>query len=568
MPPLSQLTVGPGAIPQRPPNMALGQGLSFGPAQGQNPSSTLMNSPLFAGIKPKQPGGVGTTNTNTLTKPYTAPASSQTASAPVVSSTLPQAPTVPLAAAPLNNTNSYGIDAKTGQPVGPANDPATPNTPPTQYAGIIGNLLNSTRNSPYNNTAGAALTGATGNSQQTYNQGYGAAQPLYGQISDAATELRNLQLAGVTGEKNIALEGGGAQIMGAADTALQAQLGGQEQAYATEIGNLGGVLNTAAGQQTTGIGGLNTAGGTAITGQGTVQSGLNQAAGLTQPQQNFPFVFNPTTGQFSAPGVTGAGGGSASGIPNLTFNPTQDAGTLTTAVMNSQISFSDAMTALSYGGKNPAAQAQLTQGILNAGGNPTMLQAQAAGAASGAGAVAGARGITQAQNIQTSGTASTSSWGGIYNTANTNYANYSQQQSAINGIANQVLSIMSNAGINPSASQFANTKLNQIATQFSDPKYAAFNTAIQSLQARVGAALQAGEIPTAATGNAAAIANGSIAFPALAATLKQIDAEMGTFVSTQQALRDYAKGQMGTGGTSGGNGTNGSGTMFGNFNGG
>lgn len=161
----------------------------------------------------------------------------------------------------------------------------------------------------------------------------------------------------------------------------------------------------------------------------------------------------------------------------------------------------------------------------------------------------------QASNANVGGTAQTSTFNGIYNGAQTSAATYSQQQSAINAVGSQALDLMQSAGINPNASQFANTKLNQLATQFSSPQYAAFNTAIQSLQARIGSALQAGEIPTAATGNAAAIANGSITLPALASTLKQVDAEMTSFVGTQQALADYAKSKIGTGSDTSSSGT-------------
>ena len=283
--------------------------------------------------------------------------------------------------------------------------------------------------------------------------------------------------------------------------------------------------------------------------QGTQQSGLTSAGQLAQPTGAFPFVFNPATGQFSAPGVggtTGATTGTA-GAPTLTYNPTQDAQTLATQVVNRKISYNDALTALSYGSNSSSAPSQLSQAVIGLGGNPTNLQAQAAATVS---------------NIGTAGTATTNTWNSIYGTAQTQAANFSQQQSAINGIGNQVINTMQSLGINPSDSQFANKTINQVATQFSSPAYAQFNTQIQSLQARIGQALQAGEIPTAATGNAAAIANGSLSFPALLSTLQAVDKEMGTFVQTQQSLADYAKSQLGTsssttsptGGTSSGGG--------------
>jgi hypothetical protein len=161
----------------------------------------------------------------------------------------------------------------------------------------------------------------------------------------------------------------------------------------------------------------------------------------------------------------------------------------------------------------------------------------------------------QQSNTSTAGTASTNSYQTIYSNANTQVAQISQQRSAINAVGSQALSMMANdPAINHFATQFGNQKLNQLATQLSSPQYAAFNTAIQSLQARIGAALQAGEIPTAATGNAQSIANGDLTLNALSSTLQQVDAEMGAFQDTNQQLADYAKGQMSSGSSGGASG--------------
>lgn len=178
----------------------------------------------------------------------------------------------------------------------------------------------------------------------------------------------------------------------------------------------------------------------------------------------------------------------------------------------------------------------------------------------GATAAGAAPGQAAAANTTTSGTAATNSYAGIYNTANTNAANYSQQQSAINAVGSQALNLLAplTSSVNPSSSQFINARLNQLNTQFSSPQYAAFNTAIQSLQARITQALNAGEIPTTATSNAQAIANGNITVGALASTLQQVDAEMSAFVKTQTDLANSAKSQM-----TGGQGTSTSGQTSG-----
>ncbi len=278
--------------------------------------------------------------------------------------------------------------------------------------------------------------------------------------------------------------------------------------------------------------------------QGAAGTALGALTSTTQTPYGTPVVYTATgqpVGGAGATGTTGTGGFTP------TYNPTVDAQNFGTAVMNGTMTYAQAVSDMAYTsiGKNT-----LDQAITKMGGDPLSLEAQGA--------------ATQS-NIQTTGTASTGSWNTIYQNANSAYATYSQQQSAINNIANQTLSIMQSAGINPSDSQYANVKLNQFATQFSSPQYAAFNTAITTLQARVAKALQAGEIPTAATTNATAIANGDTTIGALAATMQQVNNEMTAFVGTQKSLADYAKQQMGTTGSTN---TSGSTTpMFGSFNG-
>ncbi len=118
--------------------------------------------------------------------------------------------------------------------------------------------------------------------------------------------------------------------------------------------------------------------GEQLTGQQQQTTGLTAAGGLVQPQANFPFVFDPNTGTFKAPGVGGSTSGSSasSGAPSLTYNPQQDAQSLAKAVMNHQIGYNDAIKALSYGGNGVNASGQLSAAILSAGGNPTTLQGQ------------------------------------------------------------------------------------------------------------------------------------------------------------------------------------------------
>ncbi len=414
-------------------------------------------------------------------------------------------------------------------------------------------------NNPYTPLSIASIGGAQGGSAATYGQGYDNTQKYYNQISDAAKQLAALQSSLANTIPGQIKMGGVMPVLSGEEAALQEAYGGQEQALSSEIGNLGGILNTAAGQQGTGITGLLGAGNTAISGQGQ-----------TLPQQNFPFTYNPLTGQFTSPGVKGGG----SGTPNLTFNPTTDAKTLAQAVMNKQISFSDAVAALRYGGRNPTAQAQLTQEILNDGGNPTQLQAQAAGAAAGAAAVAGAAGQgqaagisavagaggqAQAQNITTAGTTPTGTYGTIYTTAKTNSANFATAQNNINTLGNSIFNFMSSdPGINNLGAQALNTKLNQVSTQFNSPQYAQFNAQIAGLQRAISQYIQAGEIPSASTAAAQSIVDGSISLGALGGALTGINTDLAAAKSAQDTTAQNAlqnmQGSTGTGAGSGASG--------------
>lgn len=182
-------------------------------------------------------------------------------------------------------------------------------------------------------------------------------------------------------------------------------------------------------------------------------------------------------------------------------------------------------------------------------GQGNILGSNAQGGIQGAGALMGELEAAK-QRALTGGTAQTNTFANIYGDAQSQAAQISQQRNAINEVGNQVLSLLeTNPDINKFALQYGNKKLNQLSTQLSDPRYAALNTYIRTLQARIGTALQAGEIPTAATENASAIANGNLTLNALAATLQAVDAELGAFAETQQQLADYAQGQFGGAGT-------------------
>lgn len=101
----------------------------------------------------------------------------------------------------------------------------------------------------------------------------------------------------------------------------------------------------------------------ALTAQGQTIGAAESAAGLTAPSGNFPFAFNPLTGQFS-----NSSGGSVQ-------TPDQVA----QAVLNGQMTYDQAQGALSYLGGTGTSQLQSAILKANPNTNITQLQAQGQG---------------------------------------------------------------------------------------------------------------------------------------------------------------------------------------------
>lgn len=400
---------------------------------------------------------------------------------------------------------------------------------PTTFPGILGSLTSTAQNgSGTANIASAGLLNAPNQNAQISQQAQDIKNKYGGEIEKVSNYGNALAGSYQNGAGLAPVSQG---LAGIAQNTTANEVQGIQAAENAELNPLDRELTA----QNQGQAGLTSAANIGQTGQSLEQSGLTSAAGFAAPQQNYPFVFDPSTGTYK----------------NASTGGVMNAADAAQSVLSGKLSYADAKSALGYLGGTGEAQLQSAIMQANPNANLNQLEAQAAGQQ----AVAGAPYSAQASNIGTAGTAEANTYNTIFNNAKTQAATYSQQQSAINGIGNQALSLLTQAGINPSSSQYANLKLNQLGSQFSSPQYAAFNAAIQALQARIGTALQAGEIPTAATSNAQAIANGNITLPALASTLKQIDNEMGTFVGTQNALADYAQKQLknttgGSGGSS------------------
>lgn len=412
-----------------------------------------------------------------------------------------------------------------GTPSGGSTAPIVSSTAtPTTFPGIVGSLASTSQTGSPNATT--ATTGLL-NSQSENDALKGQAAEIgdnYGQQIAKVSNYGNALAGSYLNGAGLAPVSQG--LAGQAQQTTAAEVQGLQAAESAALNPLDRELTAQSQAQS----GLTSAGSTANTEQSNTQSGLTSAGTLAQPSATYPFVFDPTTGTYK----------------NAANGAVMSASDAAQLLSSGKMSPDQALAAVSYLGQT--AQSQLTSAMQQI--NPSFNWNTAVGQSTGAQAAAAAPGQAAASNIGTAGTAQTGAYNTVYSNATQAAATYSQQQSAINAIGNQALNLLtSTPGINPQNSQFLNTKLNDLGTQFSSPQYAAFNTAIQSLQARIGAALQAGEIPTAATQNAQAIASGSLTVGALAATLKQVDAEMSSFVGTQQTLADYAKGQMQTGGT-------------------
>lgn len=166
---------------------------------------------------------------------------------------------------------------------------------------------------------------------------------------------------------------------------------------------------------------------------------LSNAASLSKPSDQFPFVFDPLTAGFKAPGVNGGGAG------GLTYNPIQDAQTFAQQVISHQIPYADAVRALGYAGTT--AEGLLQQAITKAGGNLTQLQAQT--------------GIQQGQEQQVQA-----------------YRSALQQGQ---NLQSQLTDLISTFGLNPNDLRAANVAIQSIANQTSDPRYALLNNYINDI---------------------------------------------------------------------------------------
>ena len=408
-------------------------------------------------------------------------------------SSAPIAATAPQPSAGLvsSQPTSYQSQSYTAPQPTPSYTPPAATTqtqPPTGTRGLFSNVVSSLANrgttpnqQAQDYTAQAAQYGAGAipiaeQARDIANQ-FGQ---KYAEVGQAGARFRAGQLttgtspvaegnAAVTAQSTAAQQTALAQGQQAALQGIGYQLTGQQQAQQA--------ANAAAGQ--------------AYTGQGLEQQALQQAGSLSQPSQNFPFVFDPTTSSYTAPGVGGAGIGAG-----LTGNPATDAQTFAQQVINHQIPYADAVRSLGYAG--PTAEAALQQAIVQGGGNLTQLQAQT--------------GVQTSQEAQVQG-----------------YKSALQQGQ---NLQSQLTDLITTFGLNPNDLNAANIAIQKIATNISDPRYQQLSNYINDIANTYAQILTP-------PGGAATDTTRSIAASMLDATAKG-----SSLISTMKALDNAANAKI------------------------
>lgn len=401
------------------------------------------------------------------------------------------APTVPQTAAvvPANsgtntayvnpNAQSQQINTGTaGTPVQPPNPP-TVSVPLTQTGQTAATLANTavqgsqTGQTITNNlaqTSAASSPAATTAEQATMqagqgNQAIGAeaaniGNNYGGQINTLQQSMNEQEAANASsgapvglGRAGLIAQYGGQELQGLS-AAEQAALAGTsqqltaQQQEANAAAAAGGLANT---QQANIQSGEAAAGGLANTAQSNVQSGLQASGALTAPSGTFPFVFNPATGSYSVSGGN-LQGAISGGVQQAVSNPA-----LYSAL-------NDAITS-TYGS---AAAGMFQQAYIAAGGNPTTATAQGSAAAT---------------NTETAGTTPTTTAAAGYSTSLQNYSNANAAYTTAQNQAQNVQNILASTGINASNSQDWNSAINSLSARLGSANQAQYIAGLNELQA-------------------------------------------------------------------------------------
>ncbi len=465
--------------------------------------------------------------------------------------------------ATTNNPNAgliaTGTPTKTPSPATTPVIPAPSTTPPSNTVPPPSNI-GSTGSSAGNNTfsglvdqeantavKGSPVAAAAGQGALSVGNNQAAYESAKADYQKAVDDYNSLQSKVAEQYANTSSQSIPLEFQQGQQQVLAKQYASQLDAAQQKVTEMSNVLNAGIAEQGAQTSAYSTAGNIGQSAQNSAQSGLSTAISASAPTGNFPWSYNPQTGQF-----TNASTG-ASVSSGFTGNYGSDTSSMASAIMNGKIGYQDAESALSgyYGN---TADANLTSAIVAAGGNPTLLKAKATG---------------QSQNTTAVTTAPVNAQLGVYNQQIAALGTSQVAAQQIGAFGDQLIATMSappeqgGLGINPYSSQYVNQSLNALHTQFSDPKYATFNTNIAGLQARVSALLSTGEIPTAATAGAQAIVSGNATLKSMQATLQQIQAEAGAITGAQANVASTA--YQGAQSAAGTNSSNSASTSVGGF---
>jgi hypothetical protein len=456
--------------------------------------ATSMGTSLTRNTQSFNPATVGTFNTTPPPTPSIATPQMSNNVASLFNT--PASQTATVTPATTQNTVAYTNPNAAAQQIntGVAGTPVAPTPPPTstltqtgQTAATLaqtsaaGSSAEEQAERTLENTSAASSPAATAAEQAT-----AAAGLLNPAISQEAANIATETQANISNAENASgqqytgyLTGGGGPIglgrAGAVQNALSQYVQGQAAAETAALQGTSQQL-TAAQQQATAEeaagnlantqqaniqSGETSAAGAANTAQTNVQSGEQAAGTLTQPSGTFPFSYSPATGTFS----NGSAGGSSTGSVSFTGNPTTDAATVAQAVISGQMTYAQAQQSMNYAGS--AANNYLNSAILAAGGNPENLEAQ---------------GAAQQSNVQTAGTTATQTASQGYQTSLQNYSNANAAYSTALQQAQNVQNILASTGINSSDSQDWNSAINSLSARLGSANQASYIAGLNELQ--------------------------------------------------------------------------------------
>lgn len=501
------------------------------PIQYSTPAANALNgatTPSTPVKKQTTQSPDGTVNTVEYHPPTQTDTSAPASSAGTTSGLLPNASptynqyTGTTAATPSTGNNNQVQTNSNDQAVNTSTPGALPSNAFQQ--GVSG-LLN-TQNSPYN-------TAATNYETSTAN--YGAGNIPIGQNAAGIAAQYGQQIANV-GQKGAQFESGqfttGTSPVAEGNAAVTAQTtAAQQQALATgESAALQGTQQQLTAQDQA-ANATNQAAGASNTGQSNVQGATGAATTATAPQQNYPFVFNPSTGTYTNASTGGM------------VTP-EDAAN---AVLNGQLSYSDAATALGYLGNTGTAQLQSAILTANPNANLNTLQGQA----SGQQAVGAAGGQTQASNIQTAGTTATDTASAGYKSSAAAYNDFQNNVvPAANAQASQVQSILSSTGLNSGVPDY-NKAINSLSGKLGSTQVTQLTSSLTELQNMYQGILNTSSTPTASEEQALSVLNPNSSAAQINAAIGQLQtAAYNRSQGLYTELQTYSNNLNGGGSTS------------------